>query len=50
MEVKLIELILFQFHPWIKIVKEPPADVGIGLDLGKLLMVFKLFIFYPNPS
>ena len=36
MEVKLIELILFQFHPWIKIVKEPPAELGIGLDQGKL--------------
>ena len=44
MEVKLIDLILFQFHPWIKIVKEPPTEVGIGLDQGKLLMVFKLFI------
>ena len=36
MEVKLIDLILFQFHPWIKIVKEPPAELGIGLDQGKL--------------
>ena len=36
MEVKLIDLILFQFHPWIKIVKKPPAELGIGLDQGKL--------------